>query len=92
MPNPMEMILDLLVNRPQANATRGVHFPGGQMQQDIPLPMPPGGQVDPMLPPEPPDVLGAMGKAAGGYRSIRDSLAGMERARDAAGNQKRKRR
>lgn len=93
MPGVMDAILDLLVNRPQAKAVREVEFPGGEMEQDIPLPMPPGGRMDPaLMAAQPPDVLGAMGKAASGYRSLRDTLGGMERARDRVTNESRQKR
>lgn len=66
----------------QRRATRLAHYPEGERTEDVPLSMPRGGKKDPRL--EQPDVLDAMGKAASGYRSVRDSLAGMERAHDKA--------
>lgn len=76
----MDAIVQLLTNRAQSRATRMVHFPGGANEQDIPLPMPRGGQVDPNL--QQPDVLGAMGKAAQGYRSLSNMMQTIGRAQD----------
>jgi hypothetical protein len=85
MSDMINNLVDVMVQR---RATKKANYPEGERTEDVDLPMPRGGRRDPRLPKEQPDVLAAMGKAAGGYRSVRDSLAGMERARDRAANKK----
>jgi len=75
-------MVDMLTHRRLGLPNRGKRPP--EDAADIELPN--SGRTDPRL--DQPDVLGAMGAAAKGYRTVRDTFANQERARDKAGRRR----